>query len=83
LQKSEEKCCLRKRNDVDRWIDGWMDGWMDGWNDGAFVHFDAASGASRWVPTRPTRTTRSFDVVHNTFTFSTALHAVRRRPQWE
>jgi hypothetical protein len=33
--------------------------------------------------TRPTRATRSFDVVHNTFTFSTALHAVQRRPQWE
>jgi hypothetical protein len=37
---------------IDGSMDGWIDGWMDGWMDGAFVHFDAASGASRWVPTR-------------------------------
>jgi hypothetical protein len=78
LQKSEEKCCLRKRNDVDRSIDGWMDGWMAR-SCISMQHLVRQGG----YPPGPTRATRSFDVVHNTFTFSTALHAVQRRPQWE
>jgi hypothetical protein len=82
LQKSEEKCCLRKRNDVDRSIDEWIDGWMDGWMARSCISMQHLVRQGGYPP-GPTRTTRSFDVVHNTFTFSTALHAVQRRPQWE
>ena len=86
--KKVKKNVVSRNDDVDRSIDGSMDrsidGWMDGWMARSCIF--RCNLVPVEVGTHPVQRERRVLLMSCTTlydTFSTALRAVRRRPQWE